>query len=222
VVVADIEEEKRRAAEAAAELVEAGMTVGLGTGTTVAYLLPAPARRRLDIRCVATSPATADKARSPGLDVASFTGIDSLDLAVDGADQMDPAGWLVNRGGGAHTREKIVAGAAERFVVIISSDKVVDALVAPVPLELLAFGIDATLRVVGDARLSAAPPSPDGGVLAGYFGPLDDPTALARRLSAAPGVVEHGLFPPNMVSEILVGQAGGVQRRRIGAGKPGG
>lgn len=213
--MADIENEKRLAAEAAAELVEAGMTIGLGTGTTVAYLLAALARRRLDIRCAATSPVTSDVAGRLGLDVRPFTAIDRLDLAIDGADQVDPAGWLVKGGGGAHTREKIVASAAENFVVIVSSDKMVDALAAPVPLELLAFGIDVTLRAIGDARLRDAPPSPDGGVLAGYWGPLGALGELAGRLSATPGVVEHGLFPPHMVSEVLIGHGPEVQRRRI-------
>ncbi|MHB8328296.1 MAG: ribose 5-phosphate isomerase A [Acidimicrobiales bacterium] len=211
----DVDVEKRLAAEAAAELVEAGMTVGLGTGSTVAYLLPALARRKLDISCVATSPATFDTARSLGLDVQAFTGIDHLDLAIDGADQVDAAGWLIKGGGGAHTREKVAAAAAERYVVIVSASKLVEALTAPVPLELLAFGLDATLRALGDSRLTDAPTSPDGGVLAGYFGPLGDPGELAQRLSAIPGVVEHGLFPPVMVSEILVGQGHEVHRRRI-------
>lgn len=210
-----IDTEKRLAAEAAAELVEAGMTVGLGTGSTVAYLLTALARRKLDISCVATSPATFDTARSLGLDVRPFTGIDHLDVTIDGADQVDPAGWLVKGGGGAHTREKIVAAAATRYVVIASSNKLVDTLVAPVPLELLAFGLDATLRALGDARLADKPVSPDKGVLAGYFGPIGDPCELAQRLSAMPGVVEHGLFPPAMVSDLLVGQGSHVQRRRL-------
>ena len=212
----DIDAEKRLAAEAAAQLVEAGMTVGLGTGSTVAYLLAALARRKLDITCVATSPATLGTARSLGLDVREFTGIDHLDVTIDGADQVDPTGWLVKGGGGAHTREKIAAAAAERYVVIVSSNKVVETLVVPVPLELLAFGLDATLRTLGDARLTDAPASPDGGVLAGYFGPLGDPGELAKRLSAIPGVVEHGLFAPAMVSDILVGQGSQVHRRRPG------
>jgi len=213
----DIDTEKRLAAEAAAELVEAGMTVGLGTGSTVAYLLPVLARRKLHIVCVATSPATFDTARSLGLEVQAFTGIGHLDLAIDGADQVDPAGWLVKGGGGAHTREKIVAAAAKRYVVIVSSNKLVDALAAPVPLELLAFGVDATLRALGEARLTDKPASPDNGVLACYFGPLGDPAELARRLSAIPGVVEHGLFPPTMVSEILIGQGHEVHSWRIGS-----
>jgi len=213
--------EKRIAAEAAAEMVESGMTVGLGTGSTVAYLLPALARRKLDITCVATSPATSGTARSLGLDVRAFSGIDALDMAIDGADQVAPSGWLVKGGGGAHTREKIVAAAARRYLVIVSSNKLVDKLAAPVPLELVAFGLDATLLALGEARLSPRPKSPDGGVLAGYFGCFDDPGVLAQRLSAVPGVVEHGLFPPTMVSEILVGQGREVLRRTPSLERPG-
>jgi ribose 5-phosphate isomerase A len=210
-----IETEKRLAAEAAAKLVEDGMTVGLGTGSTVAYLLPALVRSELDISCVATSPTTFNKALALGLKVKAFSGIDRLDIAIDGADQVDPDGWLVKGGGGAHTREKIVAGAAERYIVIVSSNKLVDTLTVPIPLELMAFGIDATRRQLGDVRLTEAPMSPDGGILAGYFGPLGDPAELALRLSAMPGVVEHGLFPPEMVNDIFVGQRSRVSRRRI-------
>src|SRR5215472_9313065 len=126
-----IEQEKQLAAEAAAELVEDGMRVGLGTGSTVAYLLPALARRGLELRCVATSPATADKAAELGLRVEPFAGADAiaqLDVAIDGADQVAPSGWLVKGGGAAHTREKAVAAAADRFVVIVSSEKLVDRL----------------------------------------------------------------------------------------------
>jgi len=141
----DYEREKRSAAVTAAALVEDGMTVGLGTGSTVAYLLPALGRRRLDISCVATSPATESLARAEGLRVLPFEGIGRLDLAIDGADQVDPHGWLIKGGGGAHTREKIVAGAADRFAVIVSSNKVVPRLHPPVPLELMAFGVDALL-----------------------------------------------------------------------------
>ena len=208
--------DKRVAAEGAAGLVESGMTVGLGTGSTVAYLLPALARRQLDIACIATSPATFEAARRLGLDVRPFTGVDRLDLAIDGADQVDPDGWLVKGGGGAHTREKVVAAAAARYVVIVSSDKLVDALVAPVPLELLAFGVDATLRLLGDARLVERPASPDGGVLAEYVGAIGDPAAVAEQLSATPGVVEHGLFSPAMVDDVFVGRAGKLDSRRLG------
>ena len=102
------------------------MLVGLGTGSTVAHLLPALAERKLEIRCVATSVATEEQARELGLSVEPFEAIERLDIAIDGADQIAPDGWLVKGGGGAHTREKIVAAAAERFVVIADSSKPVE------------------------------------------------------------------------------------------------
>jgi ribose 5-phosphate isomerase A len=211
--MADLEHEKRLAAETAAELVEDGMRVGLGTGSTVAQLLPALARRGLRLRCVATSPQTEAAARELGLVVEPFDRLDRLDIAVDGADQVDPDGWLVKGGGAAHTREKIVAAAADRFVVVASSDKAVEALAPPVPVEILAFGSAATLRLLEAAELRDVPPSPDGGLIADWLGPVDDPAALAARLAATPGVVEHGLFPPGLVSEILVARGDAVERR---------
>ena len=165
-----IEREKQVAAEAAAELVESGMTVGLGTGSTVAYLLPALAKRSLDIVCAATSPRTEHAARELGLRIEAVTSIDRFDITIDGADQISPDGWLVKGGGGAHTREKIVAGAADRFVVIADSSKPVHALHAPIPLELLSFGLRATMRLVDPASLRDVPLSPDGGVIADYHG----------------------------------------------------
>ncbi len=212
----DHKAEKRAAAETAAALVENGMWVGLGTGTTVAELVPALGVRRLDITCVATSPATEELGAAVGLDVRPFTDVDRLDLAIDGADQVDPVGWLIKGGGGAHTREKIVAAAADRFVVIASSDKPVDRLRPPVPLELLAFGLAATLRALPDAVLRNAPLTPDGGVLADYHGDFDDPARLAAMLDAVPGVVAHGLFPPSLVTSVLIARGNEVEVRQIG------
>jgi len=209
------DDEKRLAAEAAAELVESGMTVGLGTGSTVAHLLPAIARRGLtDVRCVATSVATEEQARELGIPVEEFDRLQRLDIAIDGTDEVTPDGWLIKGGGGAHLREKIVAAAAARFVVICDSSKPVDALRGPVPLELFGFGAASTLeRLGGDVELRDAPPSPDGGLIADYRGPgLDDPEALAARLEADPGVAAHGLFPPDMVSEVFVARGGVVDR----------
>jgi ribose 5-phosphate isomerase A len=211
--LADAEKEKRAAAEAAALLVENGMAVGLGTGSTVAYLLPALAARGLDLRCVATSPATERKALALGLKVEPFERIDRLDVAIDGADQVDPAGWLVKGGGGAHTREKIVAAAAERFVVIGSSDKLVESLSPPVPVEVLRYGLASTLSRLEPVALRDVPPSPDGGLIADYLGRFGDPAELTAFLAATPGVVEHGLFPPELVSEILIARGGEVERR---------
>ena len=210
--------EKRLAAEAAAELVESGMTVGLGTGSTVAHLLPAIARRGLsDIRCVATSVATEEQARELGIPVEEFDSLERLDIAIDGTDEVTPDGWLIKGGGGAHLREKIVAAAAERFVVIGDSSKPVEALRGPVPLELFGFGAASTLERLGETvELRDAPRSPDGGVIADYRGEgLDDPARLAALLEGDPGVAAHGLFPPRMVSDLIIGRGETVERPKL-------
>jgi len=212
--------EKRQAAEAAAELVEDGMTVGLGTGSTVAYLLPALARRGLSgIRCVATSVATEEQARELGIPVEQFDSLRRLEIAIDGTDEVTPDGWLIKGGGGAHLREKVVAAAAERFVVIGDSSKPVDSLRGPVPLELFGFGAGSTLERLGsEVELRSGPPSPDGGMIADYKGPIGDPSELAARLEADPGIAAHGLFPPDMVTEVLVGTGGAVDRLTLSGG----
>jgi ribose 5-phosphate isomerase A len=208
------ERQKQAAAVAAAELIEDGMRVGLGTGSTVAHLLPAIAARGLtDVRCVATSPATERAAQALGLSVHSLDELGELDIAIDGTDQVDPQGWLVKGGGGAHTREKIVAAAATRFVVIASAEKAVQELAPPVPLELLRFGVERTLTILSPAQLRGVEPSPDGGLIADYMGPVRDTRELAARLSATPGVIDHGLFAPELVSTILIAREDGVERR---------
>jgi ribose 5-phosphate isomerase A len=205
---------KREAAEQAATLVTDGMRLGLGTGSTIAHLLPALAARGLrGLRCVATSSSTERQAAALGLPVEPFTTLDRLDLAIDGADQVAPDLWVVKGGGGAHVREKVVAQAAARFVVIVDERKLVDALTAPVPLEILPFGLAATLAEVAPATLRAdAPPSPDDNVIADHHGPVDDPRALAARLDAVAGVVGHGLFAPELIDEVIVAAADGVRR----------
>ena len=213
-----LDSEKRVAAEAAAELVESGMTLGLGTGSTVALLLPAIAARGLsDLRCVATSVATEEQARELGIPVEEFDELERLDLAIDGADQITPDRWLVKGGGGAHTREKIVAATADRFVVIADSTKPVDRIGAPIPLELMAYGLASTLRRIRDeaGRVElrpGTPPSPDGGVIADLLAEVGDPAELAASLEAVPGVVDHGLFPAAMVSDVIVGRGDSVER----------
>ena len=179
----------REAAEAAAQLVEPGMRVGLGTGRTVARLLPALAERRLSgLRCVATSPETEQVATELGLPVEPFDQLDRLDIAIDGADQVAADWWTVKGGHGAHLREKIVAAAAERFVVIISEDKLVDALHAAG-----AAGA-ARVRGPGDAagrwtarRCAPARRSrPRAGSWPTTPPPFGDPAALAAFLDAGP------------------------------------
>jgi ribose 5-phosphate isomerase A len=213
-----IDAEKQAAAEAAALLVESGMRVGLGTGSTVAFLLPALAARNLTgLRCVATSIETAKVASSLGLPVEDFNALDELDIAIDGADQVAPDGWIVKGGGGAHTREKLVTVTADRFVVIVSANKMVDALHGPVPLELHSFGLASTLRRLPAAQVRAGwPPSPDGGVIADWHGDVPaDPEQLAGELANTVGVVDHGLFPPSLTSDVLIARADGVEHRTL-------
>ena len=118
---------------------------------------------------------------------------------------------MVKGGGRAHTREKQVANAADRFVVIASSDKLVEELRPPVPLELLRFGLPATLRLLGRVGLRDGPPSPDGGMIADWTGPVEDPSALSAQLSSTPGVIDHGLFHPSLASDIVVARDGAVE-----------
>ncbi|HEY7121076.1 MAG TPA: ribose-5-phosphate isomerase RpiA [Solirubrobacterales bacterium] len=213
----NLDGEKKLAAEAAAELVEDGMAVGLGTGSTVAHLLPALAARQLkDLRCVATSVATEEQANELGIPVEPFDRLDRLDIAIDGADQVAPDHWLVKGGGGAHTREKIVAATAERFIVIADSSKTVDRIKAPIPLELNPFGLASTLERISSELGEVAvrpdcPSSPDDGVIADYSGPVHEPGQLAARLALTPGVVDHGLFPAGMVSAVLIGRGETVE-----------
>jgi ribose 5-phosphate isomerase A len=213
----DLEALKRAAAQAAAEEVVDGMRLGLGTGSTVAHLLPAIAARGLKrLRCVATSVATAELAAALGLPVEPFDTLDRLDLAIDGADQIASDGWIVKGGGGAHVREKIVAAAAERFVVIADATKVVESIAPPVPLELLSFGLPATLAALAPAMVRPGMPrSPDGNVIADYVGTIGDPEAVAAFMSSVPGVVDHGLFPPAMTAEVIVASPSGLERRAL-------
>jgi ribose 5-phosphate isomerase A len=215
----DVDQQKREAAQAGAQLVSEGMRVGLGTGTTVQFLLEELARRALRAVYVASSPRTEVAARALGIDVVPFNFADELDIAIDGADQVAPDGWIIKGAGAALTREKIVAVSAKRFVVICDASKIVAELEAPVPLELLSFGVEATLTRLSPSRLRDVPASPDGGLIGDYFGDVSDPQDLSARLSSTPGVISHGLFAPDLVSEVLVGRDNRVQRLTYGGKK---
>jgi ribose 5-phosphate isomerase A len=204
--------EKLAAAREAARLIEPGMLVGLGSGSTVSRLIGVLAAAAPDADFVAASAASERAATASGLRVVRLDAAAGLDLAIDGADQVDPNGWLIKGRGAAHTREKILAAAAERFVVIASSDKPVERLHPPVPLELRPFAVETTLAAIGNTRLRAhTPRSPDGGIIADFFGPVDDPRTLARRLDQQPGIVEHGLFPPELVDLVIVARGGNTE-----------
>jgi ribose 5-phosphate isomerase A len=203
--------EKAAAADAAAGLVDDGMLVALGSGSTVALIAAALGARGSRARFAAASPATATAATTAGLTLVDAASTGRYDLALDGADEVAADGWAIKGGGGAHTRERILIAASERFVCVVGSSKLVDRLSWPVPLELQPFGLAATLERLPRATLRDAPPTADGGVLADLDADLTDPGALAARLDATPGVVDHGLFAPDVVRELLVAHGDEVE-----------
>ena len=208
----DGEELKREAARRALDLVEPGMRLGLGSGTTAHIFVDLVGERvkaGLDVRCVATSEATAAQAKALGVKLATLDEIPELDLTVDGADEIDPELRLIKGGGGALLREKIVAAASRRMAVIADSRKLVPRLGAfPLPVEVVPFGLAATRRhieqalaglgLAGPLRLRGdnTPFVTDGGhlILDCALGEIRDPERLADALDEIPGVVEHGLF----------------------------
>ena len=207
------DELKKRAAEAALDHVESGMRLGLGTGSTAAHFIRLLGRRvaeGLDIAGVPTSEATARLARESGVPLTTLDETPELDLDIDGADEIGPGLALIKGGGGALLREKIVAYASARMIVIADQAKRVDRLGAfPLPIEVVPFGLAATATAIEEAALELGLPvaldlrqragqvfvSDSGNrILDASFGLIPDPETLADRLSAIPGVVEHGLF----------------------------
>lgn len=214
---AKTDELKEAAGRHAAGYVEAGMRVGLGTGSTIHHTIVALGERKLDIVCTATSERTDQLGRSLGLKMVTPDEIGALDIAIDGADEVDPHFNLTKGGGGAHTREKIVAQMAPRFLVVVDEHKLVERL-GPfgTPLEVLTFAQEVTLaRVRGlgaDDVTTREERSDNGNLLAdAQFGEIHDPARLAAELEAIPGIVEHGIFLAAMVERVIVGGAGGVR-----------
>ena len=218
----DLEEQKALSARAAARLVEDGQIIGLGTGTTMAYLIDALAERtRAGLRFVGvpTSESTERAARAVGFELSSLEKHPTLDLDIDGADEVDPQLDLIKGRGGALLREKIVACAARRFVVVVDESKPVQRLGerSTVPVEVVPFGWTATQRAIealgAEAVLRGAgePFRTDNGnfILDCRFANLSDPARLARTVKGLPGVVEHGFFL-GLASLVLVGHADGT------------
>jgi ribose 5-phosphate isomerase A len=221
------DDQKRKAGEAAAELVKAGMVVGLGTGTTAAWFVRALAARKLDIRGVPTSEATAALARELGVVVVDLDDVREIDLTVDGADEIGPGLSLIKGGGAALLREKLVWEASRRCVVIADAGKRVKRLGAfPLPIEVAAFGHTKTaLRIcdaLSDCDIGVAPAlRMKGGVVvrtdAGNViydaacGSILDAAQLADSLKSVTGVVDHGLFL-DLADEALIGADAGVER----------
>jgi ribose 5-phosphate isomerase A len=218
---------KKAAAEAAAKLVEDGMVVGLGTGSTSAFFVSALGRRiaeeRLRISGIPTSEQTATQARGLKIPLTSFAEHDQIDLTVDGADEVQPGTLYLLKGhGGALLREKIVAAASKRMIVVADESKLVERLgsLVSVPVEVVQFGWEATqrrlaqlggnpaLRLGGDGK----PFITDGGhyVMDCAFGPMENPKETAHHLDHVVGSVEHGMFL-KFASEAFVGGRGGVK-----------
>ncbi len=224
------EEAKRLAAARALDLVQPGMRLGLGTGTTAAHfvdLLGARVAKGLDVIGVPTSERTRLQAEALSIPLATIEQIPELDLTVDGADEFDPQLRLIKGGGGAHLREKIVATASKRMVVITDASKAVSVLGKfPLPVEVNIFGLAATRRMIarqaalcgcfGEIRLrtnpAGAPFVSDNGhyIVDCLFGAIVHPEALSKRLWEVPGVVEHGLFI-GIASGVICAGAGGVE-----------
>jgi ribose 5-phosphate isomerase A len=219
---------KRAAAERAAALVEAGMRLGLGTGSTAALFVTALARRvgdGLRILGVPTSEATRALAEREGVPLTTLDDTPELDLTVDGADELDDELRLIKGGGGALLREKIVAAASRRMIVIADGAKRVRQLGRfPLPIEVVPFGLAATRRAIeaalreagceGELRLRSAangtPFTTDGGhwILDAHLGAIGAPERVAASLAAIPGVVEHGLFLGLATGAIVATEAG--------------
>ncbi len=212
----DQDAQKQAAGRHAATYVETGMKVGLGTGTTVHHAIVALGERAtgpegLRVTCTATSVRSEELARSVGLEVVAPDEVGRLDIALDGADEVAASFDLTKGGGGAHTREKIVAQMSPRFLVVVDESKLVDQLGAfGTPLEVLPFAPEvayARVRALGASEVvPRTEPSDNGNILAdARFGSIADPAALARLLDAVPGIVEHGLFLAPMVERVIVG-----------------
>lgn len=218
------QDDKMAAGESAAALVKDGMIVGLGTGSTVAWTIKKLGLRikeeGLDILGVPTSYQAEALAIDSGISLTTLSQHPVLDLAIDGADQVDAKFFTIKGGGAAHTREKVVSCSAKRFVVVIDGSKYVDRLSHHVPVEVLPFAFRLVERRLKDlcgvpvlryAKMKDGPVITDNGnfVIDVDFGIIDDPLTLASKLSLLPGVVEHGIF--DNVDELHIARSGSVE-----------
>jgi ribose 5-phosphate isomerase A len=221
----DRERLKQLACQRAAQEVRDGMTLGLGTGSTMYYFLHVLGRMvhaGLRVTGVPTSVRTAQIATELAIPLTTLEAQPHLDLAVDGADEVDPQFNLIKGAGGALLREKIIAASAARFVVVVDDSKLVPQLGArfPVPVEVVPFGIAPTLRALEtlgaqatlrrDAQGQALVSDNGNALVDCHFGPIADPLALQQALLAIPAIVESGLFL-QMATMVVVGDAEGVR-----------
>ncbi len=227
--MSDKEAAKQAAGLRAASLVEDGTCVGLGTGSTTRYAIEELARRvrqdGLRILGTATSSSSERLARRLGIPLVTLDEIEHVDIAIDGADEVDPDFNLIKGRGAAHSREKVVASLAERFVVLVDESKIVDRLgtKAPVPVEVLPMAVrpvETALERLGakvELRMGRSKDGPvvtDQGfwVLDARFESIEEPGALDRAIKQIPGVLDHGIFI-GMATDVLVGRDDGSVRR---------
>lgn len=230
-MVSDTESAKERAAAAAMDMVEDGMILGLGTGSTAKYFIEQLAEEVADglvVRGIPTSEDTRRLAEAHGIPLVPVDTVEAIHLTVDGADECDPEGRLIKGGGAALLREKIIADASDHMVVIADESKAVERLGAfPLPVEVTPFGYTITAKKIFDALVRSGIERPkisvreglkpghplvtDGGnhIIDCRCGVIPDPEAAAARLSAIPGVVEHGLFI-GLARTVFLGTAEGV------------
>lgn len=215
------EHAKELAGRHAATYVTDGMRVGLGTGSTVRFTTLALGERGADVVCTATSVETEQLATSVGLKVVTPDEIGELDIAIDGADEVAASFDLTKGGGGAHTREKLVAQMSPRFVVVVDDSKLVDRLGAfGTPLEVLHFApgvVRRRVEALGAASVTTRATQSDNGNLLvdAHFGTIDDPAGLARELEQIPGIVEHGIFLASLVERVVVAGNDGQVRELV-------
>lgn len=219
----DQKDMKRMAGEKAIEFVEDGMILGLGSGTTVEYFLKKLAQRvseGLDVKCIPSSNHTRKIAKDCDIPLTTFEEHQEIDLTVDGADEVDSNLNVIKGGGGALTREKIVAYHSKKVIIIIDESKIVKALGIdyPVPVEVVKFGWTATKKILEQfgctvefRKIMDETYITDNGnyILDCDFGKIDNPEQLEQELNVIPGVVENGLFI-NLVDEVIVGSKQGI------------
>ncbi|QZA89297.1 ribose-5-phosphate isomerase RpiA [Salinarchaeum sp. IM2453] len=218
-----MEQLKQRAAKKAVESVTDGDVVGLGSGSTAAFAIRELAERAIEIKGVPTSFQARKIAIDEGISVVDLDQVEAIDIAIDGADQVGDNNIIVKGGGAAHTREKIVDSAAERLEIIVDESKMVSTPDYPVPVEVLPsarsvvyerirqLGGTPSLRIADE---KSGPVITDNGnmILDCAFGEIQQPRKLAKKLSALPGVLEHGLFI-EMADQIIIGTENGVETR---------
>ena len=221
------DQEKEAAARASLRFVRDGNVVGLGTGSTAAYVVRFLAERvhaGLKIRGIPTSAQTKELAKTAGIPLTTLDEVQQIDVTIDGADEFDPQLNLIKGGGGALLREKIVASASRQVIIIADSSKQVPILGKfPLPVEVIPFaqallarkiealGARVTIRQTAEGKPFVT--DEHHHILDCHFGKIPDPPALARKLEVIPGIVEHGLFI-GMASAVLLAKAGGVQELR--------